>query len=1058
LDRKKETMLDIVLKDATTQIQEISKIRTLVHLLEYRAEATPNQVAFNFVKHNLSSVEEITYKELAIGAKKIAGHLLQNELKSKPVILFYPPGLDFIIAFFGCIYSGAIAVPLPPPKVRTIEKLSQTIIDAGAKAILGNEQISKSRRFFSNELNHLLWIQTDEILSQNLNKNKIISLFEYPKPEDIVFLQYTSGSTGDPKGVIATHDTILYNQKMIKNAFSHDSSTTVVGWLPHFHDQGLIGNILQSLYLGVKCYLLSPIEVFQNPFLWLKAITQWAVTTSGGPNFGYDLCVDKITNEQKKELDLSRWSIAFNGAEPISSETINRFSDYFSDCGFKKEAFYPTYGMAETMLLASGGLMRSPPVLLNLEKEAYQKNQIKLSTNKDSKVIVGCGKTVLEQLIIIVDIHSYTRVPTYNIGEIWIAGPNISPGYWQKPKETEKTFHAKIVGNDMVFLRTGDLGFLDNTGELYITGRLKDVLVINGKNFYPQDLEACAEKATAQVIKHGVAAFEVCNENALAQCVIVAESSKRALSHNEFEKISQKIYLAILQEHELAIATIIFLLPRSLPKTSSGKIQRSKIQSKFNNQNLNVLFRKDFGRKRKPIGALQKTDTRQIWSISEIENKLITIWENHIGAKALDKNSIYNYVGGNSLMAIEIAMEIEKEFKLTLQDDIGLTATISVHELALQIQSVLQSKKKLHPTTTNKSWLTLESRPLLNLIATQELGPIDSVALSYYPNHLTSFINHNVPELVSVLSTSWGNVGLLVMPMTGTQLFQDKDAFYDNIYKALNFAAFLNAKTISLTGLLASATQYGAQVQQLINTEFKSKNILITTGHSMTAVAVLLHLEHLLNANQRGIEEESVGILGIGSIGQSFIRLLLSKNSHPRRLILCDVPQMQTKLEIFIKEIQNHYHFTGEITLLFSNNNPPIRFYEATSIIGATNKPNLLEVKKLNDGTLIVDDSYPNCVDLNEVSLRKTIIVKQGGNFILPESVQEVRYILPSISETSLPKIFVDRKPNELTSCIFAGLATYIATNEAPPLVGIPKDADLNSSYNFIKKLNIGVF
>jgi acyl-CoA synthetase (AMP-forming)/AMP-acid ligase II len=402
---------------------------------------------------------------LDLQAFAIATSLQNLGASGERALLIYPPGLEFIAAFFGCLYAGVVAVPAyPPRRNQSLSRLQSIVADAGATIALTTKTVlSNVERQFTQSptLQALHWLATDNIASD------LAQAWLQPaiSSDTLAFLQYTSGSTGTPKGVMVSHGNLLHNEQMIQQAMQHTEKTIVVGWLPLFHDMGLIGNVLQPLYLGIPCILMSPVAFLQRPLRWLQAISRYKATTSGGPNFAYELCVSKITNEQRETLDLSSWDVAFNGAEPVRAETLERFATAFEPYGFRREAFYPCYGMAETTLLVSGGLKAALPVLTTVQGDALEQHRVVSASGENDEVrtLVGCGQTLLEQQIVIAHPDTLTRCQPPFVGEIWVWGNSVAQGYWNRPEETQTTFRAYLADTgEGPFLRTGDLGFLQD--------------------------------------------------------------------------------------------------------------------------------------------------------------------------------------------------------------------------------------------------------------------------------------------------------------------------------------------------------------------------------------------------------------------------------------------------------------------------------------------------------------------------------------------------------------------------------------------------------------------
>ena len=562
---------------------------TLIDLLMYRAIQQSSQIAYTFLPNGEVEQDRLSYQELDLQAKAIAAHLQRLVTQGERALLLYPPGLEFISAFFGCLYAGVVAVPAYPPRPNmNLSRLQAIIADAQATIILTTESLFnslESRRSEHPELAAMHWLTTDHI-SPNLSLE-----WQMPKLEadTLAFLQYTSGSTGTPKGVMITHKNLLSNEQSIQTRFGHTDKTIFVGWLPLFHDMGLIGNVLQPLYLGIPSILMSPVAFLQKPFRWLQAISQYQATTSGGPNFAYDLCTRKITPEQRSQLDLSHWEIAFNGAEPIRAETLENFTNYFAPCGFRREAFYPCYGMAETTLFVSGGVKTSPPIFYEVEATSLEENRvIPTQSGENTRTLVGCGRQGLGENIVIVDPTSFTPCVDQVVGEFWVAGGSVASGYWQRSEQTQETFQAYLKPTgEGPFLRTGDLGFL-HQGELFVTGRLKDVIIVRGQNHYPQDIELTVQKSHPALRLDCGAAFTI-EQKGQPQLVIVQEVERTALRGLDIKHVIGNITEAVINEHGLQVYATVLIKPGSIPKTSSGKIQRHACRQRFLEESLNEI-------------------------------------------------------------------------------------------------------------------------------------------------------------------------------------------------------------------------------------------------------------------------------------------------------------------------------------------------------------------------------------------------------------------------------------------------------------------------------------
>ena len=562
---------------------------TLIELLSDRTQIQPQEVAYKFLHRGENEAYSLTYQDLETRAKAIAAYLQSLGVAGERALLLYPPGIEFIVAFFGCLYAGVIAVPAyPPRRNQKMMRLRAIVKDAEAKVVLTTTSLLskvENRLVDNPDLKALHWLATDEV------DPSLTDLWRSPKvkSETIAFLQYTSGSTGTPKGVTINHANLLHNQRMIKEAFGHTSDTTVVGWLPLFHDMGLIGNVLQPLYLGRTCILMSPADFLQKPFRWLQAISRYRATTSGGPNFAYDLCVRRITAEQKASLDLSTWQVAFTGAEPVQAGTMKQFELAFKSCGFNPKAFYPCYGMAETTLFVTGGLKSDYPIIESVDSSALEKHKIEaVKLGNGVRKIVSCGETWLEQEVAIADPETLTRVDNSCVGEIWVKGESVAQGYWNQPKKTEDIFKAYFADTqEGPFLRTGDLGFVRDN-ELFVTGRLKDVIIVRGQNHYPQDIELTVEKSDSALRPGCGAAFTV-EVKGSERLVIVQEVERSYLRKLNTPKVVDSICQAVTAEHGLQPYATVLIKTGSIPKTSSGKVKRYACRSGFLNGSLNVV-------------------------------------------------------------------------------------------------------------------------------------------------------------------------------------------------------------------------------------------------------------------------------------------------------------------------------------------------------------------------------------------------------------------------------------------------------------------------------------
>ncbi|MDJ0843725.1 fatty acyl-AMP ligase [Crocosphaera sp.] len=565
----------------------------LVRILERQATEQPSKIAYTFLDRGETEQCALTYEELDKKARELAAILQESKLQGERALLMYSPGIDFIIAFFACLYAGVIAVPIyPPRRNQSLDRLKAIIDDCQAKEVLTTSTIKHNLENSITRYRELEgrfnWIATDELPRRiNADQFQPITIAQ----DDLAFLQYTSGSTGNPKGVMVSHGNLVHNQKMIQQAFGHTERSKVVGWLPLFHDMGLIGNVLQPLYMGIPCTLMSPVDFLQKPYRWLKAISESQATTSGGPNFAYELCIRKITDEQIGTLDLSSWQVAFTGAEPIRSQTLEAFAEKFAPCGFRKEAFYPCYGMAEATLFITGGLSFKAPQYKTVDEKALEENKvIEVHTSAaSSRTLVSCGHEWSGQQVKIVNPDTLIECDDHQVGEIWVSGPSVAQGYWQQPQKTEETFNAYLSDTqEGPFLRTGDLGFLSSDKELFVTGRLKDVIIIRGRNHYPQDIELTVEQSHP-ALREGCGAAFVLGDVGNERLIIVQEIERTYLRKLNQIEVKRAIREAVAKHHGLQAHEIMLIRTATIPKTSSGKIQRYRCKEQFLSERLDYL-------------------------------------------------------------------------------------------------------------------------------------------------------------------------------------------------------------------------------------------------------------------------------------------------------------------------------------------------------------------------------------------------------------------------------------------------------------------------------------
>lgn len=556
-----------------------SHLSTLVEILRWRATHQADRIAYIFLVDGESQTATLSYGELDQRARAIAGHLQHQGLAGERALLLYPSGLEFITAFFGCLYAGAVAVPAYPPKPnRSQARLQAIVADAEARVALTTASIlDRLEGPLANapNLRGLYWLDTEGVDLQSADLWQPPLLGE----EATAFLQYTSGSTGTPRGVMVSHANLMHNQRLIARAFGHTETSTVVSWLPRYHDMGLIGDTFQPLYMGALSIFMSPVAFLQEPFRWLLAISRYRAHTSGAPNFAYDLCVRQIAPERRAALDLSSWQVAYNGAEPVRAETLERFAEAFAGSGFRREALFPCYGLAEATLFVTGSAKGAGPRFCHVDELALQENRVEPAPG-DSPVarrLVSCGQPGDDTTIAVVNPESLAVCSPGQVGEICVAGGSVARGYWRRPEESQLALQARLPGyGDVPFLRTGDLGFL-REGELYITGRLKDLIIIRGRNYYPQDIEQAIERSHPALRPAAGVAFTVEPDHATEggeRLVVVNEVERQWVSSPPVEEIARAICGVVAEQFELRVHAVVLLKPGGVPKTSSGKVQR----------------------------------------------------------------------------------------------------------------------------------------------------------------------------------------------------------------------------------------------------------------------------------------------------------------------------------------------------------------------------------------------------------------------------------------------------------------------------------------------------
>jgi acyl-CoA synthetase (AMP-forming)/AMP-acid ligase II len=567
-------------RGVSQELRPQAELQSFVALLRHRATAQPRQPGFLFLRDNNpeNDLDHLSYAQLDEKARAIAAVLQQSGASGQRVLLLHQPGADFVAAFYGCLYAGAIAVTTYPAHrgrlKQALPKIGELLKDAECSTILTTSDVATVLMEAWKEVmagQPPLVLGSDAISSAEADKWRNPAVGR----DTVAFLQYTSGSTSRPCGVAITHGNMLHNSEVIARGFESDRNSVGISWVPPYHDMGLIGGVVKPLYVGFPVVILSPYTFLQQPFRWLQTITKVGATVTGGPNFAYDLCVRRVTDEQRSKLDLSSWKIAFNGAEPIHPETMERFSEMFAPCGFNPNAFYPCYGLAESTLYVTGGKALAGPKVAWLDKSKLEAGAAAPAepNQEDTKAVIGCGHASPDHRVVIVDPKNRLACADGRVGEVWVSGPSVAAGYWNRPEESQETFCARMAGTEEgPFLRTGDLGFLMD-GELFVTGRIKDVIIINGRNLYPQDLEVAAQESHPGLQPFGGVAVSVEHEG--QERLVIAQEVQREFLRADSAEMITAIRQAIVRDYDVQAYAIALLKPGQVPRTSSGKVRRS---------------------------------------------------------------------------------------------------------------------------------------------------------------------------------------------------------------------------------------------------------------------------------------------------------------------------------------------------------------------------------------------------------------------------------------------------------------------------------------------------
>lgn len=572
-------------RSTTSQINVRPAAETLAALLTAHASERPNRTALRFLDDDLDEVLALTYSRLDRQARAIAARLGEVCSPGDRALILTDANADFVRAFMACQHAGVIAVPAcpPPPGLgnRVTRVLTSIARDCAPSVVLGSAEsgLQRTLQGLAPELATPTWVGVDAVPETMADAFRPVPV----GPQDISFLQYTSGSTSLPKGVVVTHRMLMANLEQMVHCLGRGPEDVFVSWLPLFHDMGLIGNVLHSFYVGAQMVLLPHVAFVQRPGRWLRTITRYGGTIAGAPNFGYDMCVGRVSAEERSTLDLSSWQVAFSGAEPVRPSTLENFSRTFAPQGFDSTALCPCYGLAEATLMATSAPPGGEPTLLAVKGDALRQGEF---VPGGDRVLVGCGRAEHHRRVEIVDPETRQPMEPGRLGEIWLAGPDIATEYWERPEESAQTLRAHLASadaQDEQYLRTGDLGVLYE-GELFITGRLKDIIILDSYNYYPQDIEATVEAVDSR-IRRGCSAVFPSDRDDRERVVVMAELNRSEAAGGdtaaELTLLARKIRAAVATEHGIPLDKVVFVPPRSIPKTTSGKIQRKACRAAF---------------------------------------------------------------------------------------------------------------------------------------------------------------------------------------------------------------------------------------------------------------------------------------------------------------------------------------------------------------------------------------------------------------------------------------------------------------------------------------------
>jgi len=643
----------------------ITNLTTFNSVVISNAEKTPNKSAYIQLDNHGEEIQRISYATLILNSLRISEQLLEKNKKGDRCLIMIPGGIEFITAFLGCVFAGIIAVPtITPKRNKPNSRFCSILADSNPNCILTTDDTRELAEIQVNSLGGKTNVKSIIVVKISDSENYTLELPNI-SPADIAFLQYSSGSIGNPKGIMVTQKNLVHNSQIIKQSFNHTKDLVVVTWLPPFHDMGLIGCMLQPLFVGGTCVIIQPTSFIRNPAMWFEAISKYKGTTVGCPNFALDYCVDKITTPDVDTMDLSSLNVLFCGSEPVRKNTLQNFKKTFKTLNFNPNMFLPCYGLAEATLMVTGISQKEEPEFYRTQLAGMEIDNTADNGDEEKKSFwyTSCGYTWNNTDLKVVDPTTKLELPETQIGEIWVKNDSVCNGYWNKPEETKEIFNAHLANNNSgPYLRTGDMGFCDKN-HVYITGRLKELIIIRGLNIFPNDIENIIDKSHRALQPNSCAVFSVEKGNR-EELVVVQEIKRMFVNDHDRDEIFASVIESISRNFDIRPYSIVIISPMSLPKTTSGKIKRLECKKRYLENKLKVVTSWESA-DNEVENTLDDTDmasSEQIitWIKNWLGNKL------HIDPEQIDPEQPIPSFGLDSIGAVELESAINEKFDLDI--------------------------------------------------------------------------------------------------------------------------------------------------------------------------------------------------------------------------------------------------------------------------------------------------------------------------------------------------------------------------------------------------------